>query len=389
MNNVIEKVRKRDCTGCETCAYNCPVGVISFFHDDAGFIYPHIQNKERCIHCGKCLTACPAFNALEVPVLKKRLGEKYFWRTDIAELKKSASGGLASYLYEQFIDQGGSVAGVSYDIKNRTAKFSVVNSLSETEKFRGSKYIQADKSMLYHSLSEALNKGKVLFVGLPCEVVAVKLLFRKFDNLYTTELICHGPTSSLMFDKYIDMIEKEKGVRVISYTSRYKAPFWKPMMSLVRFADGTESVNQYTQTELNAAFQMVKRESCNHCPFKNGRSLADLTIGDHHAAKPEAGDYNQYGTSICLVNSTKGEEMVKRFSESSAKWGDAMHKSANANRALNESLPRLPFRNRFVKIAREKGIREACNDRYIYLVLKYRKFPYRIRRFIERRIGKG
>ena len=46
-------------------------------------------------------------------------------------------------------------------------------------------------------------KKKVLFIGLPCQVGALKTVIKENDNLYTVDLICHGTPSPKLLCDYL------------------------------------------------------------------------------------------------------------------------------------------------------------------------------------------
>lgn len=47
------KVDEEKCTGCETCASECPSEAINVVDDKAAV------DEEACIDCGVCVDACP------------------------------------------------------------------------------------------------------------------------------------------------------------------------------------------------------------------------------------------------------------------------------------------------------------------------------------------
>jgi Fe-S-cluster-containing hydrogenase component 2 len=47
------KVDEEKCTGCETCASECPSEAINIVDDKA------VVDEEACIDCGVCVDACP------------------------------------------------------------------------------------------------------------------------------------------------------------------------------------------------------------------------------------------------------------------------------------------------------------------------------------------
>lgn len=60
----VDSVKHADCCGCAACENICPKQCISMKSDDAGFLYPHIDN-DSCINCGACYKVCQAVNPLE------------------------------------------------------------------------------------------------------------------------------------------------------------------------------------------------------------------------------------------------------------------------------------------------------------------------------------
>jgi ferredoxin len=60
------KIDPLKCTGCGTCNYLCPVGVLSVADMKC-------QVQEGCISCGNCVAIC-SFKAISIddPIMKKR-----------------------------------------------------------------------------------------------------------------------------------------------------------------------------------------------------------------------------------------------------------------------------------------------------------------------------
>lgn len=384
----IDLIPYKKCCGCELCATICPQEIIEMKADDAGFLYPQIINKDKCANCGRCLSCCPIKSENIPDKIESRISELYFWVRNEKELLSSSSGGLASHLYRTLLADGAYIVGVEYTADYTGAQYAISKDFSKVEKFKGSKYVQARKHRIYQEIKQVLSRGnKVLFIGLPCEVAALKM-YTDSDNLYTCELICHGPTSSDVFSNYIAYLEKRSGSRVVYYTSRFKNLHWKPVCSLTVYSDGTKQVQEFAATELGKAFQIVKRYSCYNCAYKNGVTLSDLTIGDFHAANLSRGEYNRNGVSICLVNTAKGEFLIEKLADDEVVIGVADHFAAMANRALVESLPKLPGRERFIRIMKRDGIDVACHDMFIRLVLKSRRYPYRVKLMLRKLLRK-
>lgn len=116
--------------------------------------------------------------------------------------ENSSSGGVASAIIKQFVKNGGYVAACLFD--KGEFVFQLTNDLNETEMFAGSKYVKSNPVNIYGTVEEKLNAGeRVLFIGLPCQVAAVKKSTGNPGNLYTIDLICHGTPSPKLLDMFL------------------------------------------------------------------------------------------------------------------------------------------------------------------------------------------
>ena len=61
MNSIEKEIvlfdKKEDCCGCGACMNICPRQAISMKEDEAGFVFPEID-EEKCIRCGLCKKVC-------------------------------------------------------------------------------------------------------------------------------------------------------------------------------------------------------------------------------------------------------------------------------------------------------------------------------------------
>ena len=74
----------------------------------------------------------------------------------------------------------------------------MAESISEIDKFAGSKYVKSNPSGIYKKVKECLKNGrKALFIGLPSQVAACKNYVgqKNCESLYTIDLVCHGTPS--------------------------------------------------------------------------------------------------------------------------------------------------------------------------------------------------
>ena len=72
-----------------------------------------------------------------------------------------------------FIEDGGYVASCLF--KDGEFVFDITNDLNYARRFAGSKYVKSNPEGIYKKIAQKLKEGnKVMFIGLPCQVAALK-----------------------------------------------------------------------------------------------------------------------------------------------------------------------------------------------------------------------
>lgn len=187
------------CFGCMACQDVCAKHCITLRKDKYGHIQPYF-NKEDCVDCGLCLKICPSQNP---PLLNTPIKTIASWRINEDLRMESSSGGVASSLAEQFVNKGGIVYGCAF-VPPFNFQHIRCTSLEELKKIKGSKYVQSDLSKIYPQVSADLKAGrKVLMIGTPCQIAAVRNRFKYNSLLYTIDLVCHGvPSSHMLYESF-------------------------------------------------------------------------------------------------------------------------------------------------------------------------------------------
>lgn len=145
-----------------------------------------------------CERVCPNNS-----IVQKRKPQVWYQGWNSNTRKTSSSGGAAAGLIEAFIHSGGYVAACLF--KGGEFVFDITNDLDYAKNFAGSKYVKSNPVNIYSKVAKELKTGnKVLFVGLPCQVAAVKNYVKNTDNLYTIDLICHGSPSPQLLEKFLE-----------------------------------------------------------------------------------------------------------------------------------------------------------------------------------------
>ena len=330
--------------------------------DAEGFLYPEIQNPEKCIHCGKCEKVCPIINidAIQIPTHNQQVYAGFVRETDY--LLKSASGGIASAISQKIINEGGVVYGVAYNADFTKAEYRKSETLAELEAFRSSKYIQAEKGTIFSDVKDTLEAGKqVLFIGLPCEVAGLKSYLRKeYENLITAELICHGPTSPKVAEEFIHTLEKKYQSRVVSFNVRYKKDGkWTPPYLRAEFENGKVFLEPFYATDYGRAFGIFSRPSCYECTYKGDKRVADITLGDYWGCTESDNFWNESGVSVIFVHTEKGIKLfgaLPNLSLTEVRFESAV----KGNPMISESKVMSTQRELFSNFFETNGLHVAC-----------------------------
>ena len=98
--------------------------------------------------------------------------------------------------------------------KDFSVSHKMVSTYEELAAFKNSKYVFSDAYAVFSEIKSALNfkdNKKVLFIGLPCQVAALRKLFRDNENLLLVEVVCHGTTPVSYLKQHIDMLSSKYG----------------------------------------------------------------------------------------------------------------------------------------------------------------------------------
>lgn len=340
------------CTGCMACAGVCKEHAIAI--TDGLRAYNAVIDESLCTDCGACKRICPNVT----PVQKRRPIE---WRQGWAECEirgRSSSGGAASAMIRAFIEHGGYVAACLFE--QGEFVFRLTNSAEETKRFAGSKYVKSNPKKIYGEIDEKLKAGeRVLFIGLPCQVAALKNRIRREEKLYTIDLICHGTPSP----RLLSMFLREKGVDIetleeVKFREKTSFGLWIGAKKLM--PAGLRDM--YTHAFLAG---LDYTEGCYACRYAELNRVSDVTLGDSWGSELEK-DEQAKGISLILCQTEKGKELVSQ-SGILTKAVD-IEKAVRANGQLNHPTARHEKRDTFFKHI-NRGFHAAmrkCNPKFYY-----------------------
>lgn len=313
-----EVCKEEHCTGCGLCVQHCPKHCISIKLGKLGHVYPSID-QAICIDCGKCRRICPSLHDLDARYPMRAYAA---WAKEVEDYKTSTSGGAASVLANNFIQNSGVVYGcvVQDGIKISHVR---IDNKEDIVKLKGSKYAQSNIMDIIPLVKNDINVGlRVLFIGTPCQVAAIKQMYKKQpENLFLVDIICHGvPSNKWLFD-YITQNLKINKSDVTSIQFRPQNTYCLWILNQNRTLYKSESLweHRYKDLFLNTFIDgFVFRDSCYTCHYAKPQRISDITLGDFWGLGKDGSEDipdHPFGVSCILPNTEKGELLIKTVYE--------------------------------------------------------------------------
>ena len=320
--------KQNSCTGCMACVGKCKKKAISI--QDSFSAYNAIIDEGKCVNCGACERVCPNINKVK---LNAPIYWKEGWASDDVRMKAS-SGGAASAMMELFVNNGGFVAACLF--RNGEFLFDITNKKDELIHFSGSKYVKSNPFGIYDKVIEKLKNGnKVLFIGLPCQVAAIKNYTKVMtsninENLYTVDLICHGTPSPKIFNLALS----EKGIDIKQLREIYFRNKTNFGLSSKNSVDEYKTItpsgvqDMYTYAFLTS---LDYTENCYSCQYATFGRVSDVTIGDSWGSNQHDNEQGK-GISLILCQTNKGVSLIQN---SGMRLGEVdIEKAKEANHQL-------------------------------------------------------
>lgn len=222
---------------------------------------------------------------------------------------KSSSGGVFPVLACEYVSRGGAVAGAVYS-DDWTVKYELAKSLDGVDKMRGSKYVRStlDKNFIDELESELERGGEVLFVGVPCQVAAMRKKFGDREKLLLVDLICHGAPDARFWKIRLEELKiGNKKIIDINFRDKSKERGLTSSVFSVFYSDGTHYAQPLFKDPYGLAFgsDLLLSKSCSCCPYACQNRVGDITIGDFWDLVGSEHDDGK-GLSCVIINSDKG-----------------------------------------------------------------------------------
>lgn len=358
---------KKDCCGCGACLNICPKGAIYMEHDKNGFIYPKISDK-KCIECTLCKKVC----AYQKNVNKTNIICSYVGSSKNTDRLHSASGGIFSSIAINIINEKGIVYGASMEEIDGilTPMHIGIETKEQLWKLQGSKYVHSEIGTIYNDVKEQLKSGRlVLFSGTPCQIDGLNafLNYKKYENLLSIDIICHGVPSKTIFQDYIRVTENKLNRKIVDFKFRDKSIGWG-LNGKVKYKDKKGLIEEKIVYAGESSYYKlfleseIYRENCYSCKYANENRVGDITLGDywgieyeHPELIKEEGFNHLKGISCIIVNTQIGNKYINKYTKDIQLWPTEFEKIARHNKQLSEPSEKGKNRNKVLDIYQKDG----------------------------------
>lgn len=307
---------KNKCSGCAACIAICRHNAITMKLDRDGFLYP-IIDMEKCTDCGLCRKGCPQVNLTK----ENQINSLAYlcWDIKTSSRLASSSGGIFSVIARDILSKGGVVCSAAYD-DNMYLRHIIIDNICDLSRLQGSKYMQSDIGHCFVQIKKALKQNKlVYFVGTPCQVAGLKSYLKiDYNNLITSDLICHGVPSTKLFQQQITRLEDKYTSKIVDFKFRSKKRFGQGYDCEIKFRGGD---NKFLCAELIPFFygfwnNFTLRDCCYQCKYASLDRIGDITLGDFWLVKKIFPNIKtSKGISLILINTPKGLEVFDSIKE--------------------------------------------------------------------------
>lgn len=260
---------------------------------------------------------CPALNKFDIST--DNISTYSVYSKDEEVRKTCSSGGIGHEIGKLTLNKGYEICGVVYDTDKNMAEHVICNNEIDLEKIKGSKYIQSYSVKAFKEILKNLKDKKYVVFGTPCQIYAIDSyarLIKKRDNLLLIDFFCHGTPSYLMWEKYIQYIQRIKGIDHFEEVRfRDKKYGWHSFTISIKYNENVYYFDKKRDKDLFYEFFLGNyclNEACYTCKFRTNKSNADIRIGDLWAKK-YAND--KKGVSGVIVYTNIGKEIMDELKE--------------------------------------------------------------------------
>lgn len=362
----------KECSGCGLCANVCSEKAIKMSENEEGFLYAFVDTQ-KCNKCGACWEICNKY--------KKQCYEKNMpLRVEACQAKnekwliESTAGGFFPTIAEWIIEEKGVVFGTAYD-ENMTPIVCKAESIDEIRKFNGSKYVQSDLTKALPEIGKELRKRKlVLFSGTPCQVAAVKTLYREYvgKTLITMDVVCYGVPSPGLFGAFLKSIERDKQARIIDYRFRDKHRHGWSHTTVITMVNDKGDIIKFEEKDYSKVpyYKMFGarncfRKECYCCQYNTIKRTSDFTTGNFWGIENMTDEFEtRNGVSMVLINTNFANIIYEKVKNRFQTLDMSIEHAIQANDALVHTCKYPYERDAIYRYFRKHGFEAMFNKFY-------------------------
>lgn len=228
---------------------------------------------------------------------------------------------------------------------------------------------------------------KCIVIGLPCQIAAVRKLFRDNENLLLIDVVCHGTTPFRYLDEHIKMLEKVEGKK--AFQMSFRDPDTYTYTFTFTLYDKTGDRFYAKRTKQGDTYQfgyhrMVSyRENCYHCHFAKSSRISDITLSDYKGlGKLAPCSYKELKVSSVLINTSKGLEFIQDLIDKKSIFAEErpVQEPIQGDKQLREPSSKSRNRLEFEKLIIENN---GEFEKSIYEVLQHHNKRMMVSQFIN------
>lgn len=310
------------CCYCGACVAVCARGALTLRRQ--GGAYAVEWNADLCTECGLCERVCPS-NQIDIGHVQQTVWDREVGQIVVGPILQAGygralgdalyahgqSGGLLSGVIASLLDQnvidGAVVVGTPEDDPLTPEPF-VARTSSELVQSQGSKYCPVPTARTIERMLR--EQGRYAFVGLPCQILALRKAESIFPRLkervsLRLGLFCAGMSKFGL----VDYLMKVAGVHREQVKSfRYRGHTWRgyPGDTEIELLDGTVRYVDRFHRQISRELFLPLR--CFYCHDKLN-TLADISFGDPWGLV--CAGHEKRATAF-LVRSREGLEQMNR-----------------------------------------------------------------------------
>ena len=353
----------RLCTGCLVCVDTCKHQAIGIIKKN-GLTHVSICS-DKCVNCNLCEKACPIVS----PVKKNDVSQMHAfggWCKDDALRKKAASGGAFTGIALDFFQCFENSYVIGACLENNQVRHRCISTHKDLPLLMNSKYIQSDTKGIYQYVKQLLQSNAyVLFSGTPCQIAGLYGYLRKrYDQLYTVEIICHGIPGQEALDLHLTHF---KSTKIISFREKEYGQYASQHTTLEINGDTKVIARKDDLFYKIFAGWLLDRKSCSNCKYASLNRVSDITIADFWGGHYKKEQFEK-GVSLLIANNEHGHNLLVKTSNLQLN-PSTIKEAINSNPNLYDGFkfiqyhPLVLFPNFFRKhLSRELWLRIISNQ---------------------------